>query len=479
MAEESGAVFAEQDQHDGGEEAHAEAADCAGGVEALPEHAEHDHRQIRRGGDGEGEADEEGGVHAGPEVDGDADADRTHAEGGDACDLHFLTGAVFFAVMQHVRVKVVREAGAGAHREPGHHREDRRKGHGADEGEEELATEHLSENRSHHVGVRFAIGGEDEGFLQDRGRSEAEEGRHDVKEADDRHRPHHAGARGLGIRHGVKAHEDVRQTGGAQNEAQTERHEVQRTPRACDGHAILQAGLEQVLRLGGSSVVGFGHGLKEGGEAVVVIFEHQIAQQHGTGHEEQRLDDLHPGRREHAAKHDIHEHQHTDADHRRSEIEADQLLDDHTRAHHLGDHVEGGDCERAQRGQGTHRAGFQAIGQQIGHGVFACIAQRLRHHEQNGDVGHEEAHGIHEAVVAAEADHAGDAEEAGRAHVVTRDGEAVLPAGDAAPGGEVGAGAGVFLRCPKGDEQGERHEGEEHDERDGHGGMKRRMRKSG
>ena len=41
------AVGAEQNQHDRGDKTHREASDGARGVEALPEHAEYDHRQVR------------------------------------------------------------------------------------------------------------------------------------------------------------------------------------------------------------------------------------------------------------------------------------------------------------------------------------------------------------------------------------------------------------------------------------------------
>jgi hypothetical protein len=92
--------------------------------------------RLARGRDGKGEADEEGGVHAG-QVDRDADADGTDDEGGDARDADFLAGTVFFAVMDHVGVKVVREAGAGAHGETGDDGEDGGKGDGADESEED------------------------------------------------------------------------------------------------------------------------------------------------------------------------------------------------------------------------------------------------------------------------------------------------------------------------------------------------------
>ncbi len=65
---------------------------------------------------------------------------------------------------------------------------------------------------------------------EDRRRAEAEEGRHDVEEADDDHRPDDGDARRLRIGHGVEADEDVRQSGGAEDEREAERDEIDRAP---------------------------------------------------------------------------------------------------------------------------------------------------------------------------------------------------------------------------------------------------------
>ena len=88
--------------------------DGAGGVEALPEEGEDDDGQIGGGGDGEGEADEEGDVRRGAEEDGEADGDEADDEGGDAGDEDFLAGLPLGAVVDDVRIEIVREGGGGA-----------------------------------------------------------------------------------------------------------------------------------------------------------------------------------------------------------------------------------------------------------------------------------------------------------------------------------------------------------------------------
>ncbi len=176
--------------------------------------------RFARRGHGEGEADEEGDVDARPSLIARTMRDRADDERGDARDAHFLAGALLFAVVDDVRVEVVREAGAGAHREAGDDGEDRGEGDGADEGEEHVAAERLREQRRDHVAVRPCRRAMMSASLQDRRRAEAEERRQDVEDADDRHRPDHADARGLRIRHGVEADEDVRQAGGAEHEAE-------------------------------------------------------------------------------------------------------------------------------------------------------------------------------------------------------------------------------------------------------------------
>src|ERR687898_521615 len=113
------------------------------------------------------------------------------------------------------------------------------------------------------------------------------------------------------------------------------------------------------------------------------------------------------------------------------------------------------------------RALAHPVGQHVGHGVLAGVAQQLGDQDQHGEVGDQPAHRVEEAVVAEQRDQPGDAEEAGRRHVVTGDGDAVLPAGDAAPGRvEVGRGLGL-ARGPDGDAEGE--DDEHHEQGQGEG----------
>ena len=123
-------------------------------------------------------------------------------------------------------------------------------------------------------------------------------------------------------------------------------------------------------------------------------------------------------------------------------------------ADHLGNHVERADGQGAERRHGAHGARAEAVGEHVGHGVLAGIAQRLGDDQEHGEVGDQPADRVHEAVVALEGDDAGDAEEAGGAHVVAGDGDAVLPAFDLAAGGEIGAGAGGAAGGPEGDHRG-------------------------
>jgi hypothetical protein len=58
------------------------------------------------------------------------------------------------------------------------------------------------------------------------------------------------------------------------------------------------------------------------------------------------LDDLHPGRRDHAAEGDIDHHQDADDENRDVVVEAEEQLDQLAGADHLGDQVEDHDDQR-------------------------------------------------------------------------------------------------------------------------------------
>ena len=131
---------------------------------------------------------------------------------------------MLFSMVDDIGVKVVRERSAGAHRESGDDGEDRGECDSADKCEEPFAAEDARKNGRDHVAVGFACGVEREfAEFENRCSSESEEGRENIKHADDRGRPHDRYARCLCIRHGVKADEDMRQTRSAEHEAERER----------------------------------------------------------------------------------------------------------------------------------------------------------------------------------------------------------------------------------------------------------------
>ena len=65
-------------------------------------------------------------------------------------------------------------------------------------------------------------------LAQERARAEADERRQQVEAADQEHGPDHRAARGLGVRDGEEAHQDVRQAGGAEHQREAERDGVDR-----------------------------------------------------------------------------------------------------------------------------------------------------------------------------------------------------------------------------------------------------------
>ena len=71
-------------------------------------------------------------------------------------------------------------------------------------------------------------------------------------------------------------------------------------------------------------------------------------------------------------------------------------------ADHLRDHVERAHGQRAQRRHRAHRPRAQPVRKDIGHRVFAGVAQRLGDDEQDRQIRDQPADRIHEAVVAIE-----------------------------------------------------------------------------
>ncbi len=110
----------------------------------------------------------------------------------------------------------------------------------------------------------------------------------------------------------------------------------------------------------------------------------------------------------------------------------------------------------------AHRRLGEAEGRHVREGELPEVPQPLGHEEGQDRPAHEETDGIDQPVEARGHHGCRNPEEGGRRHVVARDGEPVLKAGDAAARGvEVGGGLGLG-RGPFGDEEREDHEGREH-----------------
>ena len=163
------------------------------------------------------------------------------------------------------------------------------------------------------------------------------------------------------------------------------------------------------------------------------------------------LDDLHPGRRDHAAEEHVGDHQ--DADEHDGELEgqAEHQPEERAGADHLRDQVEEHRGQRTDGRRGADRPLLEPEGHDIGEGVLAEVAERLGDQEHDDRPAHEPADRVDQAVVALGGHEARDAEEGGGAHVVACEGQAVLEAGDAAAGGVELLGGARPLRRPVGD----------------------------
>ena len=190
---------------------------------------------------------------------------------------------------------------------------------------------------------------------------------------------------------------------------------------------------------------------------------HHEGHESGTGQQDNRLDDLYPGGGQHAAEHHVHHHQHAYQDHSGAVVQAEQQLDQFARAHHLCNQVQRYHHQRTGSGKGTYRGLLQAIGGHVGKGEFTQVTQALGDQEQNDRPAHQEAHGVDQAVVAFFEHHGRNTQERRGGHVVTRNGQAVLEAGNATTAGvEVGGGLGA-ARCPVGDVECSGNKQQEHD----------------
>jgi hypothetical protein len=279
-------------------------------------------------------------------------------------------------------------------------------------------------------------------LAEDGARAEADDRHHRRERGDDPDRVEHGLARRVGVGDGEEARQDVRQPGGADEDRQAGRDHQDRR-RQEGARAEDRVAVRMVL----------GRRVEHLARAEVELGQHRERDDRAGDHQHHGLDDLHPGRGQHAAEDDVDDHEDAADEHGEREADAGQGLDHGARADQLGDEVDAADQQRVDRGRDPHRARLQAEGQHVGDGELARVAHPLGEqveHRQERQAG---AEADDPAVEAVQVHQAGVAEERRGAEVVAGGRDAVGAAGDAAARGVELGGAARALGRPAGDHE--------------------------
>ena len=339
-------------------------------------------------------------------------------------------------------------------------------GHRRQEAEQHVAADGLGQVHGDHVAAADDLAADHATFEElgvladDNHRAQAHQKDHVEEEADEAGSVEHRFARFLGVADGEEAHQDVRQTGGTEHQAETEGDCRDRIgQQAARGH-----------QLGTELVHGF-HLLEQRRQRKPELPVCQEQCQRTAEEQHAGLDDLYPGRRDHTAEGDVDHHQDADHEDRDVVVETEEQLDQLPGTDHLRDQVEDDHHQRRNRGHRPHLALVKPIRGNVGKGETAQVAQALGHQEQDDRPAGEEGQHVDIAVVARGVGHRRQPEQGCRRHVVAGDRQPVLETGDAAASGiKVGSGLGAAGR-PVGDAHGHRDEDQEHDDRVPVGGL--------
>ncbi len=204
---------------------------------------------------------------------------------------------------------------------------------------------------------------------------------------------------------------------------------------------------------------------REQAERIEVHAHQQHRDKHRRAREQQqRLDDLHPRRGEHAAE--DHVDHHADAGKHDSSFvrDAQHEFHQHPRPGHLRHEVgevddHGADHRREPRLRRPH-----PIGDHVAQSESASVAHRLGHHHQDDQKTRQCCNRVERPVHAVQRDQAREAEECGRAHPVAGEGKAVLARREVAARRVKVARRARAPRGPPGDEQRQRQNDGEDDE---------------
>jgi hypothetical protein len=249
-----------------------------------------------------------------------------------------------------------------------------------------------------------------------------------VEDGDEDQRP--AGRRTCRLhrRHGEESHDDVRQAGGADHQAQRVDEHVQRAARRRGGVLAEAEVGDDLVELGEQRDVGACH---VGAEAELRDrhageLQRDEDRRHRVGQDQHDvLRHLRVGDALHAAEHRVGEddgHADVDADVRGH---AEEARERHAHARHLADDVGDGGDEQADHGHRRGALRVEAVADELRHRELAELAQvrRQQHGQQHVAAG--PAHQEQAAAVAHVGDQAGHRDERRGAHPVGRRGHAV------------------------------------------------------
>ena len=312
------------------------------------------------------------------------------------------------------------------------HGQDGGKGHCRDKAQEDTAAHCIGQMHGRHVvAAQQGTGRVLEGRVgaHQQNRAEADNERQDIEVADKAGRVEHAFTGFLRITDGEEAHQDMGQTGSTEHQRQPEgecRNRIRHQATGAHDRLAFRVNLD-----------GFG---KQRVEVKVNVLHHHYGHERCTRQQQNCLDDLHPGGRQHAAEQHVQAHQDANQNHRNVVVQTEQQLNQLARPHHLRNQIKRHHHQRATGRQGANLGLAQSIGGHIGKGVFAQVTQTFRNQEQNDWPTHKEADGIDQTVVARGVNQRGNTQKGGGRHIVACNRQAVLETGDFATGS-------IIIRC--------------------------------
>lgn len=245
----------------------------------------------------------------------------------------------------------------------------------------------------------------------------------------------------------------MRQARRAEHQRESEADEVEAGGPVT---AVGEAGREERLAVAAA----FGGGVQQAVDVAVETQQDEDGQSDGAAEQQDRLHDLDPGGRAHAAERHVDHHEGADADHGPGlhglAGAAEEQRDEASRADHLRHQVQHGHGDGGGAGGDAHRPLPHPCGDHVGEREPAAVADQFGDQEEHHQPGHEEAHRVEHAVVADEGDESGDTEEGCGRHVVAGEGKTIFHRREETVARvELLGGALAVAAHPGGDDQGD------------------------